>query len=102
VTKISVIAKLTALPDHFDELVGLADEMFAAAGTEAGTEVYTMSVSAEEGTVWFFEVFTDEAALKAHRESEAMKRLGPTLQRVAEPDFESHLLSFRGAKGLPG
>jgi quinol monooxygenase YgiN len=101
-SKISVIANLTALPGKFDELVALADQMVALAKSEPGTEVFTLSLSADEGAVWFFEVFTDEQALNEHRDSEGMKSFGPTLQRVAEPEFESHLLSFRDAKGVAG
>jgi quinol monooxygenase YgiN len=99
-SKISVIASLTALPGKLNELVALADQMVALARSEPGTEVFTMSVSVDEGAVWFFEVFTDEHALNVHRESEGMKSFGPTLQRVAEPEFESHLLSLGETKGI--
>jgi quinol monooxygenase YgiN len=99
-SKISVIASLTALPGKLDELVALADRMVALAMSEPGTEVFTMSVSADEGAVWFFEIYTDEHAFNEHRESEGMKSLGPTLQRVAKPEFESHLLVLRETKGV--
>lgn len=73
--KVSVLAKLTVRDGKGDELVAAFDDLFAAAGQEAGTELYVMNRSASDPNVFFFyELYRDGDAFGAHGGSEAMKK----------------------------
>jgi len=77
--KVAVVAKLTAAPGKRDEVVDVLKDVVAATEQEAGTLVYAMNVEKDGDVIWFYELYTDEAALAAHGGSEAMKAAGPRL-----------------------
>lgn len=73
-SKISLIAKLTAAEGKAAELEAVLAEVIAAAEEEAGLEIYSAHKdSAAEGVFHFFELYTDEQALAVHGKGEAMK-----------------------------
>ena len=77
--KVAVVAKLTAAPGKRDEVVDVLKDVVAATEQEAGTLVYAMNVEKDGDVIWFYELYTDEAALGAHGGSDAMKAAGPKL-----------------------
>lgn len=99
--KVAIVAKITAKPQRFDELVALAESMAEQSGSEPGTEVYTMNITTgDDRAIWFYEIYADDEAFKAHSTSDAMARFGSSLQEIAEPDIELHVLTPHAIKGL--
>jgi quinol monooxygenase YgiN len=85
------------------ELLELVRELVDAAATdEPGTLVYVMHEAADDpDVVVSYELFADEAALDAHRDSPAVAAVMPRLNAlVAEGSFRR--LTPAHAKGLPG
>ena len=83
-SKISIIAKMTAAEGKSDELEARFAELIAAAEEEAGLEVYSVHKDTKnEGTYYFFELYQDGDALGVHGKGErmkpAMKALGADL-----------------------
>lgn len=103
-TKIAVIAKLTAQPGKRDELLAAAADLVTFANTsEPGTEVYTAHAALDdEDTVWFYELYSDDAAFMAHSTSEAMQAFLGAIGGLlgAAPDL--YRLDPRLGSGLDG
>jgi quinol monooxygenase YgiN len=70
--EIAVYAKLVAKPNRREELLhALEPLMRSAIETEPGTEVYAVHLDPENAdAIWFYEIFTDDAAQAAHRANE--------------------------------
>jgi quinol monooxygenase YgiN len=107
--KVAQVARMVAKPGKRQELVDALAPAFPKAEEEAGTELYIMMVNArtltkviqEAGTaevvvtehpdeVWFFELYEDDAAVKAHENGYALDRathsIGTRLKELlAEP-----------------
>jgi quinol monooxygenase YgiN len=107
--KVAQIARMVAKPGMRDALVEALEPAFPKAEQEAGTEIYVMMVDArtltkhirDEGgaevvvtphpdEVWFFELYDDDAAVKAHEDGYALDKathtIGPRLRELlAEP-----------------
>ena len=98
--KVGMIAKLTAADGKREELIAAFDEYFPAVEGEPGTEVYILHEDVgDANVVWFYEVYTDEAALAAHGGSDAMKELGPKLGGLLAGRPELSMLRPRRIKG---
>ncbi len=100
-SKISLIAKLTAAEGKADELQAALGAMIAAADSEPGLEIYSVHAANDEpGVFYFFELYADQAALDVHGKAEpmlgAMKSLGGLLG--GRPEVT--LMSPVAAKGL--
>ncbi|MEM9561248.1 MAG: putative quinol monooxygenase [Actinomycetota bacterium] len=100
-SKISLIAKLTAADGKADELAAALTELIAAAESEPGLEIYSANVAADDpNTFYFFELYADQAALEVHGKAEpmvgAMKALGGLLAGRPEVTMMSPVV----AKGL--
>jgi quinol monooxygenase YgiN len=83
-SKISLIAKLTAADGKADELKEALGALIAAADSEPGLEIYSAHQDSEDpNTFYFFELYADQAALEVHGKAEpmlgAMKALGGLL-----------------------
>lgn len=73
-SKISLIAKLTAAEGKTEELEDVLRDVVAAAEEEAGLEVYSAHRSDDEpGIYYFFELYTDQAAKDVHGQGERMR-----------------------------
>lgn len=73
-SKISLIAKLTAVDGKTDELEAAMRSVVAAADEEDGLEVYSAHrVDGEPGTYYFFEVYRDQAAWDVHGKGDRMR-----------------------------
>jgi quinol monooxygenase YgiN len=101
--QIAVIAKITAQPGQRDEVVEVLRDVVSATDREPGTLLYAMNVDkADEDVIWFYELYTDDAALAAHGGGEAMKAAGGRLRDKTAGRPELHVLEMVQAKGLPG
>ena len=73
-SKISVIAKLTAADGKADDLEAALRGVVAAASEEEGLEVYSAHAAADEpGVYYFFELYTDQAAVDVHGKGDGMR-----------------------------
>lgn len=100
-SKIAAIAKLTAQPGKGDELADALGAMVRGVEGEPGTEVYVLHRDAKDAdTIWFYERYTDQAALEAHGSSDLMKTVGRAMAPLMAGRPELHLLSIVAGKGL--
>lgn len=100
-SKIAVLAKLTAADGRRDDLVDAIGTMLEAVEAEEGTEVYALHRDVgDENVVWFYELYTDQASLDAHSSSDAMKEFGKGLAGLVAAAPEIMLLDPVGGKGL--
>ena len=100
-TKVALVAKMTAAEGKRDELVEAFGRLFDAVAGEGGTEVYALHLDANDAnTVWFYELYTDMDGLTAHGTSEAMKAIGPELTSLMAGRPELTFLTPVRAKGL--
>jgi quinol monooxygenase YgiN len=75
-SKIALIAKLTAAEGKRAELVTALEKIFPAVEQEPGTEIYVLNEDAgDENVVWFYELYSDNDAFAAHGSSDAMKEM---------------------------
>ena len=73
-SKISLIAKLTAADGKSSELEAALANVIAAAEEEEGLEVYSAHASNDEpGVYYFFELYRDEGAVAVHGKGDAMR-----------------------------
>jgi quinol monooxygenase YgiN len=79
-SKISVIAKITAQPGKRADVVAGMAAMMDHVETEPGTLKYILTEDSADGDVaWMYEEYEDQAALDAHGASDAMKALGASI-----------------------
>lgn len=100
-SKLSIIATLTAAEGKADELEAALTALIAAADEEPGLEIYSLHRDPnDESAFYFFEMYTDQAALDVHGKGEKMKvamgSMGGLL--AGRPDVK--ILTPAAAKGL--
>lgn len=101
-SKIAVIAKLSAAPGKRDELVSVLQELVEGVASEEGTLVYGLHTSNTDDTsVYFYELYSDQAAQDAHGKSPTMAAVGPKLAGLLGGMPELTQLTPVGGKGLP-
>src|ERR1700679_1857831 len=99
--KLSDVAKLTFKDGQRERFIEEIDIMFRAVEGEATTEVYVMNLDPKDPNVlWFFEVYSDEAALRRHQASPSMQVFRPKLEEMLAQPFESVELIPTRAKGI--
>lgn len=75
-SKVAVIAKITAASGKRADVIEQLKPMFPQAAAEAGTELYILHEDASDPDVlWMYELYTDHDALQVHSSSEAMGAL---------------------------
>ena len=100
-SKVAVVAKLTAKEGQRSELVQAFDGMFEAVEGEAKTEAYVLHEDAGDPNVlWFYELYTDQDGLSAHSTSDAMKAAGTVLGGLLAGRPEISLMHPVRAKGV--
>ncbi|MDY7102555.1 MAG: putative quinol monooxygenase [Actinomycetota bacterium] len=100
-SKTAVLAKITAQPGKRDELVSAMGELVAHVENEPGTEVYALNLDAgDENVVWFYEVYADKDALKAHSGSDVMKKVGGAMAPLLAGRPELTMLTLESGKGV--
>jgi quinol monooxygenase YgiN len=93
VSEVAYIARLTAAEGKRDEAIAALGRLVDAAESEPGTLHYVLYAdTSDPATIWFTELYADEASLETHMSSPAMAEVvgslaglmdGPTdLRRV--------------------
>jgi quinol monooxygenase YgiN len=99
--KIAAIAKVTAVEGQRDAVVKVLDQLVDAAEAEPGTEIYAMNLDVSDpNVIWFYELYTDDAAFAAHGQSETMKAVGGELRGLTAGRAEVHLLTPHRGVGV--
>lgn len=100
--KVGIIAKLTARQGRRDALVREMEQLFSVVEAEEGTEIYSVHLDeTDPDAVWFFEMYTDKAALRAHATNDAVRGLASTLAPLLSKDTEIVQVTPLRAKGIP-
>lgn len=100
-TKISLIAKLTAADGKAEELQAALAPLAAAGAEESGLEVYSFHRSNDdENVIYAFELYADQAALEVHGKGETMKAAMGALGGLLAGRPEVTLMTPVAAKGL--
>ena len=100
-TKVALVARMTAAPGKRDELVDAVGALYEAVDGEEGTEIYALHLDAgNEDVVWFYELYRDMDALTAHGTSDAMKAMGARFASLLAGQPELTFLTPVRAKGL--
>ncbi|WP_419841058.1 putative quinol monooxygenase [Candidatus Poriferisodalis sp.] len=100
--KTALLAKLTAKEGMRDQLLDvIADIGMRNVAGEPGTEVYAAHKDSNDAdVVWFYELYSDQAALEAHGGSEQMKEFGKATREFTATRPELFFLEPAVAKGL--
>jgi quinol monooxygenase YgiN len=100
-SNVAVIVKLPIVAGKRDEAVAALQTLIDIAKTEAGTLTYILHTdAADENVVWFYELYTDQAAFDAHSSSEGFKAFGPSLASMIGGAPEFHFVTPVSGKGL--
>jgi quinol monooxygenase YgiN len=100
-SKVSVMAKLTAAPGKRDELAEALRALTANADTEPGTIAYSLHAdNADANVLWMFELYADDAALATHGSSDVFKAAGKTLAPFLAARPELNFCKPLHGKGL--
>ena len=100
-SKISLIAKLTAADGKADELEVALRGVVEAAAEEEGLEVYSAHAAADEpGVYYFFELYRDQAAMDVHGKGDAMRTAMGAFGGLLAGRPEITMMSPVAAKGL--
>ena len=100
-SKVFVLAKITAQEGKRDELIEGMGPMMEHVETEPGTLEYILSTDAkDENVLWMYEVYEDQEAFQAHGSSDAMKALGAAIGPFLGGRPELIFLSPVRGKGL--
>jgi len=100
-SKISVIAKLTAADGKSDELEQALRGVIAAAEEEAGLEIYSAHAADDEpGVYYFFELYRDDEAKAVHGKGEGMRAAMGAFAGVLAGRPEVIVMTPVTAKGL--
>jgi quinol monooxygenase YgiN len=100
--KIAVHVKLTAPAGKGDELVAAFNELYPGPlDAEPGTELHVIHQAKDDpDTIFFYEVYTDDAAYQAHSQGEGLKAVLPKLAGLVAAPPEMVVGHPRNAKGL--
>ena len=100
-SKISLIAKLTASDGKADELETALRGVVDAASEEDGLEVYSVHAATDEpGVYYFFELYRDQAAKDIHGKGDRMREAMGAFGGLLAGRPELTLMSPVAAKGL--
>ena len=100
-SKISLIAKLTAADGKAGELEAALQAMISAADEEPGLEIYSVHRDTGDAAVfYFFELYADKDALDVHGKGDGMAAAMGGLKGLLAGRPEVTMLSPVAAKGL--
>lgn len=98
-SKISLVAKLTIAEGQNEPFETALHELIAVSAEESGLEIYSAH-KADDTTYWFFELYSDAAAVEAHGTSDNMKQAMRALGGFLAGAPEVHHMTPIVAKGL--
>jgi quinol monooxygenase YgiN len=100
-SKIAVLAKLTAAEGKRAEAIAVLSAQVGLVNDETGTEIYALHTDdSDDVTIWFYELYVDAEALAHHSGTPAMAALGPKLAGLMAARPQIIKLSPVTAKGL--
>lgn len=100
-SKISLIAKLTAVDGKAEELEAAMRTVIEASAEEDGLEVYSAHrVDGEPGSYYFFEIYRDQAAWDVHGKGDGMRAAMGGFAGLLAGRPELTVMSPVAAKGL--
>ena len=100
-SKLAILAKITAQPGKREEVVAALSPMIQTATDEPGTEVYMLHTANDDpDVIWFYELYTDADAMKAHSGSPAMKEAGGRLAGLVAGRPEITVLTPQNGTGI--
>lgn len=98
--EIAMIVKLPAAEGKTDELLAAVKTLVDATEGEPGTLQYVVHTEeADPNVVWFYELYTDQAALDTHSGSDAMAEAMKSFGGLLGGAPEMHTLSIALRKG---
>jgi quinol monooxygenase YgiN len=100
--KVAVYVKLTAPEGKGSELVAAFNSLYEGAlDAEQGTELHLIHQANDNpDTIFFYELYSDEAAFKAHGSGEALKAVFPKLGGLVAGPPEQVVGEPKNAKGI--
>ncbi len=100
-SKVGMWVKLDIQPGKRDEAVAIIQEALDAVQSEPGTLVYVLNADPNDANVlYFYEAYTDQAALAAHGGADWFKAFGPKLAPVMAGRPNMMFLEAVGGKGI--
>ena len=100
-SKIALIAKLTAAEGKADELEAALANLIGAADSEPGLEIYSVHAdTSDPGVYWFYELYRDSDALDVHGKGDEMKAAMGALGGLLGGRPEVMRLAPVAAKGI--
>jgi quinol monooxygenase YgiN len=100
-SKVSVIAKITAAEGKRDELASKLQFALDHAADEPGTLAYSLHADAkDEAVLWMYELYENQGALDAHMGADWFKELGPMLAGLVGNRPELIFCTPLAGKGL--
>jgi len=100
-SKISLLAKLSIAEGKGPELEAAAGPLIQAANEEAGLEIYSLHKANDvDDTYYFFELYSDAAALEVHGKGDEMRAAMKALGGCLDGRPEITLMTPVAAKGM--
>ncbi|MEV0826685.1 putative quinol monooxygenase [Nonomuraea rubra] len=79
-TQVALLSRVKAKPGKADELIAAFQPLFDQVEKEPGTLIYLLQRSTDDpDQFWVSELYADENAFAAHRDSQALAAAGPAL-----------------------
>ena len=97
--KVTLIAKLTTDPQKADDVDAALAAVCEASNEEAGLEIYSAH-KGDDNNYWFFELYTDQAAVDVHGKGDGMKAAMRAIGAFMAGAPEVHKLEPVVAKGM--
>jgi quinol monooxygenase YgiN len=99
-SKIAFVAKLSVVAGRRDEALATLAKLVAATEDEPGTLEYLMHTEVQDpNTVWFYELYADQAAFEAHSGSTTMAEVIGSLGGLLDGPADMRQLALVTAKG---
>jgi quinol monooxygenase YgiN len=100
-TKVAVLAKLSAATGKRDELVAALETALETARGESGTVYYILHTDAKDAdALYMYELYENQDAFTDHVGSDAFKALGPAIGHLLGGAPELTFLEPVGGKGI--
>lgn len=99
--QVGILARLNVQAGKSAAAIEVLKGMLDHVQGEDGTLTYILHRdNNDENVLWFYELYTDQAALGVHSTSDAMKAMGPALGAFLAGRPEMTFLTPVGGKGL--